>query len=311
MEANDVISAELFKSELSKIKRNALMVIITLSLGGCSLFGDDEVEVDVMSGEQQMYRQAQRYVDNSNFSLAVQTLQQLESRYPFGKYAEQAQLELIYAHHAAFQNEEAIEAADRFIRLHPQHPSVDYAFYMKGVAAYDLNEDFFSSLVPSDDSRRDVSRVREAFGEFSTLLSRYPDSRYAQDARARMVYIRNMLARHEIHVANYYFKRGAYMAALKRGQNVVENMQGTTAVADGLAVMTQAYILLDLPELATDTARVLCLNYPEHPNLDSECNFDGGYDADGLERSWINAATFGLLDPPKAPQFDYRPGFES
>ena len=311
MEANDVISAELFKSELSKIKRNALMVIITLSLGGCSLFGEDEVEVDVMSGEQQMYRQAQRYVDNSNFSLAVQTLQQLESRYPFGKYAEQAQLELIYAHHAAFQNEEAIEAADRFIRLHPQHPSVDYAFYMKGVAAYDLNEDFFSSLVPSDDSRRDVSQVREAFGEFSTLLSRYPDSRYAQDARARMVYIRNMLARHEIHVANYYFKRGAYMAALKRGQNVVENMQGTTAVADGLAVMTQAYILLELPELANDTARVLCLNYPEHPNLDSECNFDGGYDADGLERSWINTATFGLLDPPEAPQFDYRPGFES
>jgi outer membrane protein assembly factor BamD len=311
MEANDVISAELFKSELPKIKRNALMVIITLSLGGCSLFGDDELEVDVMSGEQQMYRQAQRYVDNSNFSLAVQTLQQLESRYPFGKYAEQAQLELIYAHHAAFQNEEAIEAADRFIRLHPQHPSVDYAFYMKGVAAYDLNEDFFSSLVPSDDSRRDVSQVREAFGEFSTLLSRYPNSRYAQDARARMVYIRNMLARHEIHVANYYFKRGAYMAALKRGQNVVENMQGTTAVADGLAVMTQAYILLELPELANDTARVLCLNYPEHPNLDSECNFDGGYDADGLERSWINAATFGLLDPPEAPQFDYRPGFES
>ena len=101
------------------------------------------------------------------------------------------------------------------------------------------------------------------------------------------------------------------MAALKRGQNVVENMQGTTAVADGLAVMTQAYILLELPELANDTARVLCLNYPEHPNLDSECNFDGGYDADGLERSWINAVTFGLLDPPEAPQFDYRPGFES
>ena len=311
MEAHDVISVELFKSELMKIKCNALLVILALSLGGCSLFGSDEVEVDVMSGEQQMYRQAQRYIDNSNFSLAVQTLQQLESRYPFGKYAEQAQLELIYAHHASFQNEEAIEAADRFIRLHPQHPSVDYAFYMKGVAAYDLNEDFFSSLVPTDDSRRDVSRVREAFGEFSTLLARYPDSRYAQDARARMVYIRNMLARHEIHVANYYFKRGAYMAALKRGQNVVENMQGTTAVADGLAVMAQAYILLELPNLANDTARVLCLNYPEHPNLDSECNFDGGYDIDGLERSWINTATFGLIDPPKAPQFDYRPGFES
>jgi outer membrane protein assembly factor BamD len=120
-----------------------------------------------------------------------------------------------------------------------------------------------------------------------------------------------MLARHEIHVANYYFKRGAYMAALKRGQNVVENMQETTAVADGLAVMAQAYILLEMSELAKDSVRVLCANYPEHPNMDAECNFRGGYDIEGFERSWLNEATFGLLDPPKAPQFDYRPGFES
>jgi outer membrane protein assembly factor BamD len=126
-----------------------------------------------------------------------------------------------------------------------------------------------------------------------------------------MVYIRNMLARHEIHVANYYFKRGAYMAALKRGQNVVETMQETTAVADGLAVMAQAYILLEMNVLAEDTVRVLCANYPEHPNLDSDCNFDGGFDINGLERSWLNQASLGLLDPPEAPQFDYRPGFDS
>ena len=295
-----------------QLKWSVLLLVVSLGLSGCSLFdSDDELNVDATSGEQQMYRQAQRYIDSSNYDLAISTLQQLESRYPFGKYAEQAQLELIYAHHGAFENEAAIEAADRFIRLHPQHPGVDYAFYMKGVAAYDLNQTFFSSFIPSDDSKRDVSGVREAFAEFSNLLNRYPNSRYAQDARARMVYIRNMLARHEIHVANYYFKRGAYMAALKRGQNVVESMQETTAVADGLAVMAQAYILLEMNELAEDTVRVLCLNYPEHPNLDDDCNFDGGYDIDGFERSWLNQATFGLLDPPEAPQFDYRPGFES
>jgi len=174
-----------------------------------------------------------------------------------------------------------------------------------------MNENFFSSLIPSDDSKRDVSGVREAFDEFTQLLTRYPNSRYAQDARARMVYIRNMLARHEIHVANYYFKRGAYMAALKRGQNVVENMQETTAVADGLAVMAQAYILLEMSDLAKDSVRVLCTNYPEHPNIDADCNFKGGYDIEGFERSWLNDVTFGLLDPPTAPQFDYRPGFES
>ena len=294
------------------VKWTTLLLVASLGLSGCSLFGDDdELQVDTNSGEQQMYRQAQRYIDTSNFDLAISALMQLESRYPFGKYAEQAQLELIYAHHGAYQNEAAIEAADRFIRLHPQHPSVDYAFYMKGVAAYDLNKNFLASLIPIDDSKRDVTGFREAFSEFSQLLNRYPNSRYAQDARARMVYIRNMLARHEIHVANYYFKRGAYMAALKRGQNVVENMQETTAVADGLAVMAQAYTLLDMSSLASDVVRVLCLNYPQHPNLDDECTFEGGYDLDGLERSWLNQASFGLLDPPKAPQFDYRPGFES
>ena len=288
------------------------LLIMSIGLSGCALFdGDDELEVDLNSGEQQMYRRAQRFLDTSNFDLAISALQQLESRYPFGKYAEQAQLELIYAHHGAYQSEAAIEAADRFIRLHPQHPSVDYAYYMKGVSAYDMNENFFSSLIPSDDSKRDVSGVREAFDEFTQLLTRYPNSRYAQDARARMVYIRNMLARHEIHVANYYFKRGAYMAALKRGQNVVENMQQTTAVSDGLAVMAQAYILLEMSDLAKDSVRVLCTNYPEHPNVDSDCNFKGGYDTENFEKSWLNDVTFGLLDPPQAPQFDYRPGFES
>ena len=288
------------------------LLIMSVGLSGCALFdSDDELEVDLNSGEQQMYRRAQRFLDSSNFDLAISALQQLESRYPFGKYAEQAQLELIYAHHGSYQSEAAIEAADRFIRLHPQHPSVDYAYYMKGVSAYDMNENFFSSLIPSDDSKRDVSGVREAFDEFTQLLTRYPNSRYAQDARARMVYIRNMLARHEIHVANYYFKRGAYMAALKRGQNVVETMQETTAVADGLAVMAQAYILLEMSDLAMDAVRVLCANYPEHPNVDADCNFKGGYDIEGFERSWLNDVTFGLLDPPTAPQFDYRPGFES
>ena len=288
------------------------LLIMSIGLSGCALFdGDDELEVDLNSGEQQMYRRAQRFLDTSNFDLAISALQQLESRYPFGKYAEQAQLELIYAHHGAYQSEAAIEAADRFIRLHPQHPSVDYAYYMKGVSAYDMNENFFSSLIPSDDSKRDVSGVREAFDEFTQLLTRYPNSRYAQDARARMVYIRNMLARHEIHVANYYFKRGAYMAALKRGQNVVENMQQTTAVSDGLAVMAQAYILLEMSDLAKDSVRVLCTNYPEQPNVDSDCNFKGGYDTENFEKSWLNDVTFGLLDPPQAPQFDYRPGFES
>lgn len=288
--------------------RLPVAIALVAALSGCSWFGDDdELGVGTESGEQQIYFEAQRYLDNENFNMATRTLQLLESRYPFGRYAEQAQLELIYAHYGAYEYAAAIEAADRFIRLHPQHPNVDYAFYMKGLAAYDIEGDFFSSLVPTDDTKRDIGHIKEAFAEFAQLLARYPDSAYAPDARARMVHMRNMIARHEIHVANYYFRRGAYLAALNRGRWVVEHMQQTPSVADGLAIMAQAYILLGMSDLAAGSVDVLRANYPQHPSLNDEGEFESGYDLDGFSRSWINRLSFGLFDPPEPPQFDYRP----
>jgi len=291
----------------SRCASQALLLSLLLLVSGCSWFGGDDDELIADSGEQQMYREAQRHLKNENFSLAVRSLQGLESRYPFGQYAEQAQLELIYAHYSAYEFAAANEAADRFIRLHPRHPSVDYAYYMKGLAAYDIEPGFFSRFIPSDDTKRDVSHIQTAFAEFAQLLARFPDSAYAPDARQRMVHMRNMLARNEIHVANYYFRRGAYMAALNRGKYVVEHMQQTPSVADGLAIMGQAYLLLGLDDLAEDSIAVLCENYPDHPNLTSGCEFDSVYTMDGLQRSWINQATLGLFDPPKPPQFNYRP----
>ena len=291
----------------SRCASQALLLSLLLFISGCSWFGGDDDELIADSGEQQMYREAQRHLKNENFSLAVRSLQGLESRYPFGQYAEQAQLELIYAHYSAYEFAAANEAADRFIRLHPRHPSVDYAYYMKGLAAYDIEPGFFSRFIPSDDTKRDVSHIQTAFAEFAQLLARFPDSAYAPDARQRMVHMRNMLARNETHVANYYFRRGAYMAALNRGKYVVEHMQQTPSVADGLAIMGQAYLLLGLDDLAEDSIAVLCENYPDHPNLTSGCEFDSVYTMDGLQRSWINQATLGLFDPPKPPQFNYRP----
>ena len=291
----------------SRCASQALLLSLLLFISGCSWFGGDDEELIADSGEQQMYREAQRHLKNENFSLAVRSLQGLESRYPFGQYAEQAQLELIYAHYSAYEFAAANEAADRFIRLHPRHPSVYYAYYMKGLAAYDIEPGFFSRFIPSDDTKRDVSHIQTAFAEFAQLLARFPDSAYAPDARQRMVHMRNMLARNEIHVANYYFRRGAYMAALNRGKYVVEHMQQTPSVADGLAIMGQAYLLLGLDDLAEDSIAVLCENYPDHPNLTSGCEFDSVYTMDGLQRSWINQATLGLFDPPKPPQFNYRP----
>lgn len=283
-----------------------LIILFSLAVYGCSS-NEELPDIAADAGEQQIYEDAQRYLRGDNYSLAVKSLELLESRYPFGKYAEQAQLELIYAHYNAYEHEAAVEAADRFIRLHPQHPSVDYAYYMKGLAAYSANEDIFARFMPTDPTQRDTSHAREAFGEFAQLVSRFPNSPYAADAEARMISLRNLLARHEIMVANYYIRRGAYLAAVNRGRFVVENFQRTPSVADGLAIMAQGYIFLGMNDLAEESIEVLATNYPNYPAIDKKGQFVSDYTLQGEQRSWINKASFGLFDPPQPPQFDHRP----
>ena len=291
---------------MNSLTARLLALILAATLTACS-GNDEQPDIAADSGEEQMYAEAQRYIRNGNFDLAVKSLQLLESRFPFGKFAEQAQLELIYAHYNAYEHEAAVEAADRFIRLHPQHPSVDYAFYMKGLAAYTGNEDIFARFLPTDRTKRDTTQAREAFAEFSQLLARFPDSPYAADAKARMVALRNLLARSEIAVANYYLRRGAYLAAANRGRYVVENFQRTPAVADALAIMAQGYLLLGMKDLAQDSIDVLAMNYPDHPSIDKNGEFASDFDSELSQRSWINRMSFGLFDPPVAPQFDNRP----
>jgi outer membrane protein assembly factor BamD len=283
-----------------------LILFFGLALYGCSS-NEELPDIAADAGEQQIYEDAQRYLRGDNYDLAVKSLELLESRYPFGKYAEQAQLEVIYAHYNAYEPEAAVEAADRFIRLHPQHPNVDYAYYMKGLAAYTANEDIFARFLPTDPTQRDTSHAKEAFAEFAQLVSRFPDSPYAADAEARMVSLRNLLARHEIMVANYYLRRGAYLAAVNRGRFVVENFQSTPSVADGLAIMAQGYIFLGMNGLAEESIKVLAANYPDYPALSKNGQFVSDYTLDGEQRSWLNKATFGLFDPPQPPQFDHRP----
>jgi outer membrane protein assembly factor BamD len=287
--------------------RGGLLALLLAALAACS--GNDEIELSpgANSSEYELYQEAQRYLRNKNFELGVQALQLLESRFPFGRYAEQAQLELIYAHYNNFEHEAAIEAADRFIRLHPQHPNVDYAYYMKGLSAYTQDVGLFDNFLPRDITQRDTGYAREAFAEFAQLLARFPDSPYASDAKARMVHLRNLLARSEINIANYYFRRGAYLAAVNRGRFVVENFPQTPAVSDGLAVMVQGYMLLGLDELAQDSLDVLVLNYPAHPSVDSNGEFISSYTAEGPERSTMNVLTLGLVDRPRPPEFDSRP----
>ncbi len=251
-------------------------------------------------GEAELYRQAQADLDSKSYTSAINKLKALESRYPFGRFAEQAQLELIYAYYRNTEPEAARSSAERFIRLHPQHPSVDYAYYLKGLASFDQDRGLLARFLPLDMTKRDPGAARDSFNEFAQLTTRYPNSRYAPDAKARMIYLRNLLAANEIHVADYYLRRQAYVAAANRGRYVVENFQGTPSVGDGLAVMTEAYQHMGLNELADSSLETLKLNYPDHPSLDGGEFVPREKEADN--RSWLSRATLGLIETEtKAP----------
>ncbi|WP_312342347.1 outer membrane protein assembly factor BamD [Stutzerimonas nitrititolerans] len=250
-------------------------------------------------GETELYQQAQADLDNKSYTSAITKLKTLESRYPFGRFAEQAQLELIYAYYRNMEPEAARSSAERFIRLHPQHPNVDYAYYLKGLASFDQDRGLLARFLPLDMTKRDPGAARDSFNEFAQLTTRYPNSRYAPDAKARMVYLRNLLAANEIHVAHYYLKRQAYVAAANRGRYVVENFQGTPSVGDGLAVMTEAYQRLKLDDLAASSLETLTLNYPEHASLENGKFVPLEQEADN--RGWLSRATLGLIESDVEP----------
>ncbi|MBC6904645.1 outer membrane protein assembly factor BamD [Saccharophagus sp. K07] len=256
--------------------------------------------------EQEVYESAQKHLNNGSWLAAIQTLQMLEENFPFGTYGEQAQLELIYAHYQADNFEDVIANAERFIRLHPQHRDVDYAYYMRGLASYNRESGFVGSIFGADNTDRDIGGAREAFDHFALFIQRFPNSPYASDAQKRMVYLRNVMARSEIHVANYYFKRGAYLAAAKRGSFVVENFQRTPAVPDGLAVMAQAYYLLDMKDMADTAVKVLAANFPDYPALKDNGEFDQTYYLKRHRRGWFSYVTFGLFERAELAGFDTR-----
>ncbi|MBA1275514.1 outer membrane protein assembly factor BamD [Stutzerimonas azotifigens] len=272
-----------------QVKHLLLIAILALT-AACS--SNEPISENLSEAE--LYQRAQTDLDNRNYTSAINNLKALESRYPFGRFAEQAQLELIYANYRNQEPAAARAAAERFIRLHPQHPNVDYAYYLKGLASFDQDRGLLARFLPLDMTKRDPGAARDSFNEFAQLTARYPNSRYAPDAKARMIYLRNLLAANEIHVAHYYLKRQAYVAAANRGRYVVENFQETPSVSDGLAVMTEAYQRMGLDEPAASSLATLKLNYPDHPSLR-----DGQFvprEREEDSRSWLAKATLGLID---------------
>lgn len=250
------------------MKKYYLLIIISLTLtSGCSFFAKEEVKAEENWTVERLYSEAKSALDASDYHVALQYYSQLEARFPFGDYAQQALLESAYAYYKSDEPEAAIATIDRFMRVYPLNPNIDYALYLRGLVNFTRDIGLFEKYIPRDESQRDPGSARFALTHFTTLVNRYPESVYSDDAVQRVVYLRNRLARHEVNVAQYYMRRGAYVAAVNRGKYVIENYPRTPATPDALLVMAKAYKVLELNELSEDALRVLKLNYPGHPGV--------------------------------------------
>lgn len=240
----------------------ALGLTLTLALIGCSKSPE---EIYGKMTDREIYTAAVTDLEEGKFENAIEAYEQLDAQYPFGEYTEQGQIEVIYAYYRQDELPAALAAADRFIRLHPRHPHVDYAYYMRGMIKFNENSSLVDRFLPIERSLRDLAAPRESYNYFSELVRLYPDSPYSVDARQRMLFIRNTLAYNELAAAEWYMKRKAYLAAANRAQYVVEHYQETPAIPDALAVMAEAYQELGLDDLANSTIELLEDNYPDTP----------------------------------------------
>jgi outer membrane protein assembly factor BamD len=249
-----------------------ILLSLTLALPGCETLkklgsgGDSGSEEEYAGWEaKQFHEKARAAMDGGNYQKAIKLYEALEARFPFGEYAAQTQLDVAYAYYKNDDPEAAIAAADRFIKIHPRNPSVDYAYYLKGLVNYNRGIGFLDRFMPTDSTQRDPGNARDSYDNFAELIRRFPDSKYVPDAKQRMIALRNKLAMYEVHVARFYMKRRAYIAAANRASHVVEEYQRTPAVPYALKIMHRAYSKLNLTDLATDAERVYQQNFPDGP----------------------------------------------
>jgi outer membrane protein assembly factor BamD len=244
------------------------VLVLAAVLGACSK--GDRVDAKDTLPVDEMYAEAKTSLEVGNYGRAIEYFKRLVARFPFGRFTEQAELELAYAQYKNGEHEEALSTANRFIRTYPTHAHADYAFYLRGLINFNREVGLLERYIGTDDTRRDRGFARQSFQDFGELVKRYPDSRFANDARQRMIHLRNGLAQSELNVAEYYFRRQAYIAAQGRAKYIVENYQQTPQAGDALAIMAESYKQLGQDKLAEDTIRVLQLNYPEHPYFDGD-----------------------------------------
>jgi outer membrane protein assembly factor BamD len=242
------------------IIRFALTAVLVLHLGGCSSLKEKDETLNWDA--EKIFTTAQESAQEGNFNRANQLLERLEARYPYGKYAQVGLLNQAYNYSKTQEPALAIAALDRFIRLYPNHGAVDYALYLKGVIHFDSGATWLNTWSDKDRSERDPKTARESFDIFKQLVTRFPESHYAEDARSRMQFLVNALSAYEVNVARYYLRRGAYLAAVARAQQSLHDYPKTPANEEALAVLVKAYEGLGLTESRTSNLQILERTYP-------------------------------------------------
>ncbi len=277
--------------------RVIVVIFILFTIVSCSSTQNDNTQNWTAD---RLYNEAKEELNVGNYEKALSLYQKLETRYPFGIYAQQAQIETAYTHWRNSDSASAIAALNRYKKLYPNQTGIAYALYLEGLINFNDRKSLFSAITGEDMAERDAVAGKQAFQSFKNLVTIYPNSIYTPDALKRMNFLINVLAENEIHVARYYLRRGAYIASLNRCKTVLEKFQETPAVEEALAIMIMSYGRLNLPDLAENSKKVLVLNFPKSPYISYDYNpkIKGGLPKklrDQVETTWREEGVFNKI----------------
>ena len=246
-------------------KYNLSFVLVFLVLiQGCAFLEDVKVDPYENMNEESLYAQGSVFLENGDIPSAITAFETLEAKYPFSTYSQQSVLDLAYAYYDFGQKDDTIAECDRFIDLYPNHPNLDYAYYLRALSNLEKEQPFFQDILGQDVSKYDVTRLKDAYNDFLFIVNRFNKSKYADDAKNRLVFLRNSMAKHEVYIAKYYLKRGAYLASSERAKYMLEKYPGAPATKEALLVLIKSYNNLGLSDSAKVTADILVKNFPNY-----------------------------------------------